>query len=53
MAGSPELQEAVYSKEPAASILELNMARENRFYHFLKGERISSSPFSSLSSSFP
>jgi exopolysaccharide biosynthesis polyprenyl glycosylphosphotransferase len=36
MAGSPELQEAVYSKEPAASIVELNMARENRFYHFLK-----------------
>ena len=36
MAGSPELQEAVYSKEPAASIIELSMTRENRFYNFLK-----------------
>ncbi len=36
MAGSPELQEAVYSKEPAASIVELKMARENRIYHSLK-----------------
>jgi exopolysaccharide biosynthesis polyprenyl glycosylphosphotransferase len=36
MAGSPELQEAIYSKEPAASIVELTVARENRFYHILK-----------------
>jgi len=36
MAGSPELQEAVYSKEPAASIVELNVARESRFYNVLK-----------------
>ena len=36
MAGSPELQEALYSKEPAASIVELTMARESRFYQVLK-----------------
>lgn len=36
MAGSPELQEAIYSKEPAARIIELNVVRENRLYHFLK-----------------
>jgi exopolysaccharide biosynthesis polyprenyl glycosylphosphotransferase len=36
MAGSPELQEAVYSKEPAASIIELQGARESRAYIALK-----------------
>ncbi len=36
MAGSPELQEAVYSKEPAASIVELNVIRERRMYYVLK-----------------
>ena len=36
MAGSPELQEAVYSKEPAASIIELQVARESRAYIALK-----------------
>jgi exopolysaccharide biosynthesis polyprenyl glycosylphosphotransferase len=36
MAGSPELQEAIYSKEPAASIIELQAVRENRAYRFLK-----------------
>jgi exopolysaccharide biosynthesis polyprenyl glycosylphosphotransferase len=36
MAGSPELQEAVYSKEPAASIIELQVARESRAYLAMK-----------------
>ncbi len=36
MAGSPELQEAVYSKEPAASIIELQVAREGRGYLAMK-----------------
>jgi len=36
MAGSPELQEATYSKEPAANIIELQMARESRAYLALK-----------------
>ena len=36
MAGSPELQEAVYSKEPAASIIELQTARESRTYLAMK-----------------
>jgi len=36
MAGSPELQEAVYSKEPAASIVEFTMVRESRLYQALK-----------------
>jgi exopolysaccharide biosynthesis polyprenyl glycosylphosphotransferase len=36
MAGSPELQDAVYSTEPAASIIELQVARESRAYIALK-----------------
>jgi len=36
MAGSPELQDAVYSTEPAASIIELQGARESRAYITLK-----------------
>jgi exopolysaccharide biosynthesis polyprenyl glycosylphosphotransferase len=36
MAGSSELQEAVYTKEPAASIIELQIARESRAYLALK-----------------
>jgi exopolysaccharide biosynthesis polyprenyl glycosylphosphotransferase len=36
MAGSPELQEAAYSKEPAATIIELQGARDGRAYYFLK-----------------
>lgn len=36
MAGSPEPQESVYSKEPAASIVELKGAREDRAYYLLK-----------------
>ena len=36
MAASPELQESVYSKESAATIIELQGARNDRAYHFLK-----------------
>ncbi|RJR31747.1 MAG: sugar transferase [Candidatus Latescibacterota bacterium] len=36
MAGSPELHEAVYSKEPIASIIELKLSRPNRAYSALK-----------------
>lgn len=36
MAGSPELQEAIYSKEPVASIIELGANRESRVYRVLK-----------------
>jgi exopolysaccharide biosynthesis polyprenyl glycosylphosphotransferase len=36
MAGSPELQESFYIKEPAASIIELQAARGGRTYFLLK-----------------
>lgn len=36
MAGSPELQEAIYSKEPIANVIELGANRESRAYRFLK-----------------
>ena len=36
MAGSPELQEAFYGKEPAASIIELQATRGSRTYFLLK-----------------
>jgi exopolysaccharide biosynthesis polyprenyl glycosylphosphotransferase len=36
MAGSPELQEAFYSKEPAASVIELQAARESCLYRVFK-----------------
>lgn len=36
MAGSPELQEAFHSKEPAASVIELQARRESRTYFLLK-----------------
>jgi exopolysaccharide biosynthesis polyprenyl glycosylphosphotransferase len=36
MAGTPELQEALYGKEPTASIVELQTARDSRLYYCLK-----------------
>jgi lipopolysaccharide/colanic/teichoic acid biosynthesis glycosyltransferase len=36
MAGSSEVREAIYSEEPAASIIRLQASRENRTYAFLK-----------------